>query len=63
MGKIGKRNWNILLLNLFMIVTRMVWEFWYPEISSTSFLYTLFLAFIHVYVLNHPVYEEASEYD
>ena len=61
--KMAKASWNLAGLSLLLILCRMVWDFWYQAVSSTSFLYTLFLVCIHIYVMNHPIYEEASKYD
>lgn len=47
-------------LGLFLIAIRLVWEIWYQGISSTSFVFTLFIVCIHIYVMNHPISEEAS---
>ena len=47
-------------LGLFLITIRLIWEIWYQGISSTSFIFTLFIVCIHIYVMNHPISEEVS---
>ena len=42
-----------------LIIVRIVWTVWYREISSTSFIYTMFLVCIHLYAINRLRDEEA----
>ena len=55
-----KFNKRLAAISLLLIVSALAWELWYREISSTAFTYTLYLVCIHIYVMNHPISEEAS---
>ena len=56
----AKFNKRLAVISLLLIGTALAWELWYREISSTAFTYTLYLVCIHIYVMNHPISEEAS---
>ncbi|MBO6092281.1 MAG: histidine kinase [Oscillospiraceae bacterium] len=58
--KISRADKHLAGLGLLLIASRLVWEIWYPGISSTSFVFTLFIVCTHIYVMNHPIPEEAS---
>ena len=58
--KVARADKHLAGLGLFLIATRLAWEIWYQGISSTSFIFTLFIVCIHIYVMNHPISEEVS---
>lgn len=58
--KVARIDKHMAGLGLFLIAIRLVWEIWYQGISSTSFVFTLFIVCIHIYVMNHPISEEVS---
>ena len=58
--KVYRVNRRLTALGILLILARAILEIWCPSISSVSFIYTLFLVCIHLYVMNQPLYEEAS---
>ena len=52
-------NKRLAALCALLIVTRMAWELWFQNISSTSFIYTMILMCVRLYMMNRPLYEEA----
>ncbi len=56
--KMVKLNMRLAVVGLLLILTRLSWELWYQWISSTAFMYTLFLVCTHIHVINRPVTEE-----
>ena len=58
--KIVKTDKHLAVLGAVLLITRTVWALWYPDISSTPFMYTLVLVCAHLYELNRPLYEEVS---
>ena len=58
--KVARVDKHLAGLGLFLIATRLAWEIWNQGISSTSFIFTLFIVCIHIYVMNHPISEEVS---
>ena len=50
-------NLRLAAVGVLLIAVRLLWELWYPSISSTAFMYTLILVCIHLYVMNQPVKE------
>ena len=58
--KIVKTDKHLAVLGAVLLITRTIWALWYPDISSTSFMYTLVLVCAHLYELNLPLYEEVS---
>ena len=58
--RVCRINKRLLFLGLLIMVSRMAWDVWYTPIQSTSFIYTLFLAFAHIHVMNQPLAEEKS---
>ncbi len=58
--KISRVNLRLAAVGILLIAVRLLWEFWYPSISSTSFIYTLMLVCIHLYLMNRPAKEVAS---
>ena len=53
-------NKRIALLSLLLILFRLAGELWIPGISSTSFLYTMFIVIIHLYVMDRPLTGEVA---
>ena len=49
------------VLSILLIAVRLVWDLWYPAISSTSFIFTLFLMCLHLFFMNRPYDEEVTE--
>ena len=58
--KVARVDKHLAGLGLFLIAIWQVWEIWFQGISSTSFMFTLFIVCIHIYVMNHPISEEVS---
>lgn len=58
--KVYRTDKRMAALGAALLVIRCIWEFWYRDISSTSFIYTLILESMHLYVMNRPLYEEVS---
>ncbi len=58
--KMAKLNMRLAILGLLLILVRLSWEFWYPWISSTAFMYALLLACTHIHVMNRPMTESMS---
>ena len=42
-----------------IIISHMALELWYPDISAESFIYTMILMCIYLYLLDQPVNEVA----
>ena len=51
---------RLILLGILLVLTRILWDIWYIGISSTAFLYTLFLIAAHIHVINRPVQNEEA---
>ncbi len=51
-------NTRLVLLELLIVCTRVLWGIWFREISSTALTYTLFLVCTHIHVMNQPLIEE-----
>jgi hypothetical protein len=49
------------VLCVMLVAVRLLWDLWYPDISSTSFVFTLFLMCIHLFFMNRPYDEEVTE--
>ena len=58
--KAYKINYRMVLLGVVILAARVTWEIWFQGISSTSFVNALFLACIHISVMNKPLYEERA---
>ena len=56
--RVRRINPRLVFLGLTLFAVRMVWDLWFRPIQSTSFIYTLFLAFAHIHVMNQPLMEE-----
>ena len=52
-------NPRLILLALLLLASRIAFGRWFRSISSTAFIYTLFLVCTHIYVMNRPLNEEA----
>ena len=53
-------NHRLAVPGLLLILASLVWELWVQPISSKSLIFTLFILFVCLYVMNHPISEEAS---
>ena len=53
-------NKRLTLLGSLLLLCRLVWELWFVEISSTSFIYTLVLVCMQLYAMEQPLYKEES---
>lgn len=42
---------------ILLILDRLLWEVWFQGISLSGFMYTLFLAWMHIYAINRPLAE------
>ncbi len=51
---------RLVLLGILLIGTRMLWDVWYIGISSTAFIYMLFLVCTHIHVINQPEKNEEA---
>ena len=49
---------RLVFLGMLLLVVRMVWDIWFRPIQSTTFIYTLYLAVAHIYLMNEPLTEE-----
>ncbi|MCR4606279.1 MAG: hypothetical protein K5771_00950, partial [Oscillospiraceae bacterium] len=49
------------VLSVMLVAVRLLWDLWYPDISSTSFVFTLFLMCLHLFFMNRPYDEEVTE--
>lgn len=58
--KVCRMDRHMAALGAALLVIRCLWELWYRDISSTSFIYALVLESMHLYVMNRPLYEEVS---
>ena len=58
--KVYRINRHLTLLGILLLATRLLWELWFQSISSTSFIYTLVLVCIHLYVMERPMVKEAT---
>ena len=58
--RVFRLNKRLALLGLLLIGARLAWELWFQGISSTSFVYTLVLVCMHLYIMDRPLYKEAS---
>ncbi|MBQ6373864.1 MAG: histidine kinase [Clostridia bacterium] len=53
-------NPRLALLGVLLILSRIVWDIWYIDISSTAFMYTIFLVSAHVHVMNRSMLNEET---
>ena len=60
MIKAYRVNRRVCALFLLLIASRLALDLLFPGISSTSFVYSLFLMIIYLYLMNRPLFEEAS---
>ena len=51
---------RMVLPGVLLIAARLCWELWFQSISSTSFIFTLFLVCMHLFYMNRQ-YEEVTE--
>ena len=58
--KVYKINPRLAFLSFLLILTRVAWDIWYFDISSTAFLYSLVLICAHIHVKVRPVTEEET---
>ena len=56
--RVYRISYRLVFLGLLIFAVRMILDVWYRPIQSTSFMYTLFLAFAHIHVMNQPLAEE-----
>ena len=54
-------NPKLIILGVLLIAVRILWDFWYIGISSTAFMYALFLVSAHIHAINRPVPMEEVE--
>ena len=47
-------------IGLVLIVIRLFWQLWFPEVSSTSFVFALMLVCTRLYEMDSPLLEEAQ---
>lgn len=53
-------NIRLCVLGCLLIGTHLIWSLWVKGISSVSFIYTLILVIIHLYVLTKPLNEDGE---
>lgn len=56
--RVYRINKRLVFLGLMILAARMILDVCFRPIQSTSFIYTLFLAFAHIHVMNQPLAEE-----
>ena len=57
MVRVYRINKRLVMIDIFLIATQLVWDIFVQNISSTSFVYTMILVCIHLYVMYQPMKE------
>ena len=55
-----RANKRLAVIGLVLIVIRLFWQLWFPEVSSTSFVFALMLVCTRLYEMDSPLLEEAQ---
>ena len=58
--KLFRANKRLAVIGLVLIVIRLFWQLWFPEVSSTSFVFALMLVCTRLYEMDSPLLEEAQ---
>ena len=52
---------RLIVLIALLLLTRVMWDVWKDEVSSTAFIFTLFLMCLHVHTTNRTMYEVEND--